>query len=195
MFTKISQVFSSSSLAWTPSRWLTSGTVNDDSEADFDAKNNHKSCRTVSFDVPPQEILTKDSVTVAVDAVVYYKVSSPALTLHVTHHPAHNHLNPADHEPDVRGVQHHQCLSVNPFIGKHHSQVRFSSYFFLNFSSDQRFCLCDHFEQMLSQECIGIFTIFLSIFSSDQRSCHRNALGTKTLQEILSDREATALVK
>ena len=30
--------------------------------------------RTVSFDVPPQEILTKDSVTVAVDAVVYYKV-------------------------------------------------------------------------------------------------------------------------
>ena len=32
-------------------------------------------CRTVSFDVPPQEILTKDSVTVAVDAVVYYKVS------------------------------------------------------------------------------------------------------------------------
>ncbi|CAL4112532.1 unnamed protein product [Meganyctiphanes norvegica] len=33
--------------------------------------------RTVSFDVPPQEILTKDSVTVAVDAVMYYRVSSP----------------------------------------------------------------------------------------------------------------------
>lgn len=31
--------------------------------------------RTVSFDVPPQEILSKDSVTVAVDAVVYYKVN------------------------------------------------------------------------------------------------------------------------
>jgi len=30
--------------------------------------------RTVTFDVPPQEILTKDSVTVAVDAVVYYRV-------------------------------------------------------------------------------------------------------------------------
>ena len=28
----------------------------------------------MSFDVPPQEILTKDSVTVSVDAVVYYKV-------------------------------------------------------------------------------------------------------------------------
>ena len=33
--------------------------------------------RTVSFDVPPQEILTKDSVTVAVDAVVYYKINNP----------------------------------------------------------------------------------------------------------------------
>merc|ERR1712117_731266 len=33
--------------------------------------------RTVTFDVPPQEILTKDSVTVAVDAVVYFKVYNP----------------------------------------------------------------------------------------------------------------------
>merc|ERR1712038_145781 len=33
--------------------------------------------RTVSFDVPPQEILTRDSVTVAVDAVVYYKIRTP----------------------------------------------------------------------------------------------------------------------
>ena len=32
--------------------------------------------RTVSFDVPPQEILTRDSVTVAVDAVVYYRYST-----------------------------------------------------------------------------------------------------------------------
>merc|ERR1712236_40597 len=33
--------------------------------------------RTVTFDVPPQEILTKDSVTVAVDAVVYFKIYNP----------------------------------------------------------------------------------------------------------------------
>lgn len=33
--------------------------------------------RTISFDVPPQEILTKDSVTVAVDAVVYYRIANP----------------------------------------------------------------------------------------------------------------------
>jgi len=33
--------------------------------------------RTITFDVPPQEILTKDSVTVTVDAVVYYKIDDP----------------------------------------------------------------------------------------------------------------------
>ena len=33
--------------------------------------------RTVSLDVPPQEILTRDSVTVNVDAVVFYKVNDP----------------------------------------------------------------------------------------------------------------------
>merc|ERR1712115_359867 len=33
--------------------------------------------RTVSFDVPPQEILTKDSVTVSVDAVVYFNIRNP----------------------------------------------------------------------------------------------------------------------
>jgi erythrocyte band 7 integral membrane protein len=37
--------------------------------------------RTVSFDVVPQEVLTKDSVTVAVDAVVYYRVFNPAVSV------------------------------------------------------------------------------------------------------------------
>ena len=32
--------------------------------------------RTGAFDVPPQEILTRDSVTVSVDAVVYYQVGA-----------------------------------------------------------------------------------------------------------------------
>jgi len=33
--------------------------------------------RTSTFDVPPQEILSKDSVTVEVDAVIYYRVQNP----------------------------------------------------------------------------------------------------------------------
>ncbi len=34
--------------------------------------------RTVSFNVPPQEILSRDSVTVRVDAVVYYRIMARA---------------------------------------------------------------------------------------------------------------------
>ncbi|CAJ0947255.1 unnamed protein product, partial [Mesorhabditis belari] len=37
--------------------------------------------RTVSFNVPPQEILTKDSVTVSVDAVVYYRISNATVSV------------------------------------------------------------------------------------------------------------------
>lgn len=37
--------------------------------------------RTVSFDVPPQEILSKDSVTVNVDAVVYYRVFNAIISV------------------------------------------------------------------------------------------------------------------
>ncbi|XP_035223552.1 erythrocyte band 7 integral membrane protein-like [Stegodyphus dumicola] len=33
--------------------------------------------RTLSFDVKPQQVLTRDSVTVCVDAVVYFRVSNP----------------------------------------------------------------------------------------------------------------------
>lgn len=37
--------------------------------------------RTASYDIPPQEILSKDSVTVAVDAVVYYRVSNATISV------------------------------------------------------------------------------------------------------------------
>ncbi|XP_052093465.1 band 7 protein AAEL010189-like [Mytilus californianus] len=37
--------------------------------------------RTTAFDVPPQEILTKDSVTVAVDAVVYSRIFDPTMSV------------------------------------------------------------------------------------------------------------------
>ncbi|KAF2362420.1 Band 7 domain [Trinorchestia longiramus] len=37
--------------------------------------------RTVTFDVPPQEVLTKDSVTVSVDAVVYYRVNNATVSV------------------------------------------------------------------------------------------------------------------
>jgi len=37
--------------------------------------------RTITLGVPPQEVLTKDSVTVSVDAVVYYRVSNATVSV------------------------------------------------------------------------------------------------------------------
>jgi erythrocyte band 7 integral membrane protein len=37
--------------------------------------------RTATFNVPPQEVLTRDSVTVAVDAVVYSRVFNPVISV------------------------------------------------------------------------------------------------------------------
>ncbi|KAM6985217.1 stomatin [Aplochiton taeniatus] len=37
--------------------------------------------RTITFDIPPQEVLTKDSVTVSVDGVVYYRVQNATLAV------------------------------------------------------------------------------------------------------------------
>jgi len=37
--------------------------------------------RTVSFDVPPQEALTRDSVTVTVDAVVYFRIQNATVSV------------------------------------------------------------------------------------------------------------------
>ncbi|CAF3745976.1 unnamed protein product [Rotaria magnacalcarata] len=45
------------------------------------ARGNKVDLRTVTFDVPPQEILTKDSVTVAVDAVVYFRIFNAVISI------------------------------------------------------------------------------------------------------------------
>lgn len=37
--------------------------------------------RVLSFSVPPQEILSKDSVTVAVDVVVYFRISNATISV------------------------------------------------------------------------------------------------------------------
>lgn len=37
--------------------------------------------RTITIDVPPQEIITKDSVTVNVDAVLYYRIADPVISV------------------------------------------------------------------------------------------------------------------
>lgn len=37
--------------------------------------------RTLSFEVPPQELLSKDAVTVAVDAVVFFRISNATISV------------------------------------------------------------------------------------------------------------------
>lgn len=37
--------------------------------------------RTITFDVPPQEILSKDSVTITVDAVCYFRTFDPVISV------------------------------------------------------------------------------------------------------------------
>ncbi|XP_030830897.1 band 7 protein AGAP004871-like [Strongylocentrotus purpuratus] len=37
--------------------------------------------RTISFDIPPQEILTRDSLTISVDAVVFYRVKNATISI------------------------------------------------------------------------------------------------------------------
>uniref|UniRef100_A0A8R1XWS5 PHB domain-containing protein n=2 Tax=Onchocerca TaxID=6281 RepID=A0A8R1XWS5_ONCVO len=37
--------------------------------------------RVFSFDVPPQEILSRDSVTVSVEAVIYFRVNNPVISV------------------------------------------------------------------------------------------------------------------
>ncbi len=47
--------------------------------------------RTVSFAIPPQEVLTKDSVTISVDAVVYYKIEDANASIQNVENVSHNH--------------------------------------------------------------------------------------------------------
>ena len=37
--------------------------------------------RTIVFDVPPQDVITKDNVTVSVNAVIYFRVIDPAMAI------------------------------------------------------------------------------------------------------------------
>jgi len=65
--------------------------------------------RTVSFDVPPQEVLSRDSVTVTVDAVVYYRVSNPTMATNNVEDYSHStHLLGATTLRNVLGTK---CLA------------------------------------------------------------------------------------
>jgi erythrocyte band 7 integral membrane protein len=46
--------------------------------------------RTVTLDIPPQEILTRDSVTITVDAVVYFRIFNAVLSVNKVSNPQYS---------------------------------------------------------------------------------------------------------
>ena len=109
--------------------------------------------RTVSFDVPPQEILSRDSVTVSVDAVVYYRYR--------------NKLCFSNTIPD-----HHRVS--NPTMATNNVE-------------DYR-----HSTHLLAATTLRSFWYFPISYYKFSFFFFRNVLGTKCLDELLSEREQIA---
>lgn len=93
--------------------------------------------RTITFDVPPQEILTKDSVTVTVDAVVYYKIDDPTKSVNsVSNAQYSTRLLAATSLRNILGTKTLQEILTDRESIAHHMQVsgqfpNYLSYFFL----------------------------------------------------------------
>lgn len=86
--------------------------------------------RTITFDVPPQEILTKDSVTVTVDAVVYYRIFDPVLSVNkVANAQYSTRMLAATSLRNILGTKTLQDILTDKETIAHHMQVfsRFTS--------------------------------------------------------------------
>ena len=80
--------------------------------------------RTITFDVPPQEILTKDSVTVTVDAVVYYRIFDPVLSVNKVANPQYStRLLAATSLRNILGTKTLQEILMDKESIAHHMQV------------------------------------------------------------------------
>lgn len=101
---------------------------------------------SLAFKVPPQEILTKDSVTVSVDAVVYFRIFNAVIS--------GNYL-----------IYKIPLVFVSIWI---------------------HFFIFNNFFKVINVEDAAKSTKLLAA------STLRNVLGTKSLHEILSDRETVA---
>jgi erythrocyte band 7 integral membrane protein len=94
--------------------------------------------RTITFDVPPQEILTKDSVTVTVDAVVYFRIFDPvASVINVENAQYSTRLLAATTLRNILGTKTLQEVLQDRESLAHHMQVRL----LLSYIA----CLCGYF--------------------------------------------------
>ncbi|CAF1482053.1 unnamed protein product [Rotaria sordida] len=143
--------------------------------------------RTVTFDVPPQEILTKDSVTVAVDAVVYFRVFDPVISItNVEDAPKSTQLLAATSLRNVLGTKSLQeILSDRESIAQT-MQILTKDSVTVAVDAVVYFRVFDPVISITNVEDAPKSTQLLAATSL------RNVLGTKSLQEILSDRESIA---
>jgi erythrocyte band 7 integral membrane protein len=82
--------------------------------------------RTITFDVPPQEILTKDSVTVSVDAVVYYRIFDPVMSVNqVANVQKSTRLLAATTLRNILGTKTLQEILIDKESIAHHMQGKF----------------------------------------------------------------------
>lgn len=92
--------------------------------------------RTITFDVPPQEILTKDSVTITVDAVVYYRIFDPVKSVNkVANAQYSTRLLAATSLRNILGTKSLQEILVDKESIAQRMQVSlvwFGKYFYLN---------------------------------------------------------------
>lgn len=96
--------------------------------------------RTITFDVPPQEILTKDSVTITVDAVVYYRIFDPVKSVNkVANAQYSTRLLAATSLRNILGTKTLQEILVDKESIASHMQVilQLSSKFFLTTKSKE----------------------------------------------------------
>ncbi|XP_050669122.1 stomatin-like isoform X1 [Leptidea sinapis] len=77
--------------------------------------------RTVCYEIPPQEALTKDSLTVSVDAVVFYKVYEPVwAVLNVANYGVATHFLASTTLRNALGTRNlSELLNNRPAVSKH----------------------------------------------------------------------------
>jgi erythrocyte band 7 integral membrane protein len=86
--------------------------------------------RTITFDVPPQEILTKDSVTVTVDAVVYFRIFDPVKSVNAVSNAQYStRLLAATSLRNILGTKTLQEILTDKETIAHRMQVRTFSLF------------------------------------------------------------------
>lgn len=81
--------------------------------------------RTITIDVPPQEVLTKDSVSVTVDAVMYYRVFDPTKSVtQVTDAKYSSSLLAATTLRNILGTKTlHEILSEKDYINNYMKEI------------------------------------------------------------------------